>query len=230
MKFRTLLSTSLCAAVLTVFSGCEAIDLITSVSQILKPSSSSSPATSNSTTAPTNVASSVPVAQPVVPPVGILEIVRSSDPTPVSVDWNLARQPNVLLNVSSTLNPTYDKSRLLDGKLTTSWFGNEQDLPIRGKLPTIELNFPQAVGVLSINLRGDRERNQGLLIEELSILMTSAQGILLNETVKLPADAQDLNLVLRKPLDGASSLRLTITRSKGTQSPGLAEIEVLGRR
>lgn len=208
-------------------SGCEAVDLINSVGSLLKPSASASPSASPSPAAaqPATGATAAPA-----PVIASLEVVRSGDPSPVSVDWNLARQPGVQLSVSSSLNPTYDKGRLLDGKLTTSWFTGENDLPSKGKLPTIELGFAQPVGVLSVNLRGDREKSQGLQIEELSLLLTSAQGILLNETVKLPADAQDVNLVLRKPIDSASSLRLTVTRSRGAASPGLAEIEVLGRR
>ncbi|HEY9840955.1 MAG TPA: hypothetical protein V6D23_10905 [Candidatus Obscuribacterales bacterium] len=214
------------AGLICLLSGCEAIDLINSVGTILKPSASASPSPSASPGQP--VASAQPTIQ--AAPTTSLEIVRSGDPTPVSLDWNLARLQGVELMVSSTLNPTYEKSRLLDGKLTTSWFTSEQDMPSKGKLPTIELGFSQPVGVLSINLRGDRERSQGLQIEELSVLITSAQGILLNETLKLPADAQDLNLVLRKPVDGATSLRLTVTRSRGTAAPGLAELEVLGRK
>lgn len=208
-------------------SGCEAIDLLQSVGTLLKPSASSSASPAPSTaTQPTAVA---PTPVPVAPAAGV-DVVRSSDPTPVSVDWNLARQAGAELTVSSTLNPTYDKARLLDGKLSTSWFTSDQDIPSKGKLPTVEVDFAQPVGVLSINLRGDRERSQGLQIEELSLLITSAQGILLNESVKLPSDAQDINLVLRKPVDGASSMRLTVTRSKGDAVPGLSELEVLGRR
>lgn len=206
--------------------GCEAIDLISSIGTILKPSGSAS---ASASPAPTSTAAST---APLVVPVTVagVDVVRSTDPTPVSLDWNLARQPGSQLNVSSTLNPTYDKARLLDGKLSTSWFTSDQDIPARGKLPTVEVDFSQPVGVISVNLRGDRERQLGLQIEELSLLITSAQGILLNESVRLPADAQDINLVLRKPVDGATSLRLTVTRSKADAVPGLAEIEVLGRR
>lgn len=205
-------------------SGCDAIDLIQSVGTILKPSTTSSP-----TPAPVSSVANGSSPTPAATPGPAVDVVLSSDPTPVSIDWNLARQPGAELIVSSTLNATYDKSRLLDGKLTTSWFAAEQDIPSKGKLPTLEVDFAQPVGILSVNLRGDRERQQGLQIQELSMLITSAQGILLNETIKLPDNAQDVNLVLRKPVDGASSLRLTVTRAKADTTPGLSEIEVLGR-
>ena len=210
-------------------SGCEVIDLINTVGTVLKPSASATPS-AVATAIPTGpqAQSPVPTAPPV--PTSRLEVVRSGDPSPVSVDWNLARQPGTELMVSSTLNPTYDKARLLDGKLSTSWFTADHDVPAKGKLPTIELGFAQPVGVISVNLRGDRERSQGMQIEELSVLLTSAQGILLNETVQIPTDAQDVNLVLRQPVNAATSLRLTVTRSKNGAVPGLAEIEVLGRR
>lgn len=216
---------------ISLLSGCEAIDLINSVGSILKPNPSASPSASPTPqVVPNTVTGSSPQPTVTAIPLTSLEVVRSGDPTPVSVDWNLARQPGVQLNVSSTLNATYDKARLLDGKLTTSWFLSEGDLPSRGKLPTVELSFAQSVGVISVNLRGDRERNQGLQIEEVSLLITSNQGVLLNETVRIPSDAQDVNLILKKPVDAASSLRLTVTRSRGEAVPGLAEIEVLGRR
>lgn len=229
----------LVAVSLLGLSGCEAIDLINSVGSILKPNASPTPTSGAIVLPPSSpTAGPIVVAPPASPTPAVvtasassvrLEVVRSVDPVPVSLDWNLARQPNVSLSVSSELNPTYAKDRLLDGKLTTSWFSSEQDTPSQGRLPTVEIGFPQAVGVLSVNLRGDRERQKGQSIEELSLLITSSQGILLNETVKLPADAPDVNLVLRQPLDGATSLRLTVTRTRNSQ-PGLAEIEVLGRR
>lgn len=205
-------------------SACEAIDLISSVGTILRPLTDEPPAA-----APTRSAASVsPSTEAPVRAEAVLEVVRSTDPTPVSVDWNLARQPGTTLTVSSTLNDTYAKDRLLDGKLTTSWFAADHDAPSRGRLPTIEIAFQEPVGILSVNLRGDREREAGLMIQELSLLITSAQGILLNETVAVPTGSGDVNVVLKKPVDRATSLRLTITRAQNVA--GLAEIEVLGRR
>lgn len=215
-----------------LLSSCEAVDLINSVGTILKPLEENGAAAtpqasaSPSETPAASTASTNPTPAPAAPEQA-LEIVKSSDPTPVSTDWNLARLKGVTLNVSSVLNPDFAKERLLDGKLETSWFTAPSDSPELGKLPTIELSFPKPVGILSVNLRGDRERGLGLNIQELTVLINSAQGILLNETVILPQEGQDFNLVLKKPLDNASSLRLTVTRSQ--QSPGLAELEVLGR-
>ncbi len=233
----------LATCLLPLLSACEALELVNSVGSILDkgPSSASanpSPAPNTTGAAATPVvlqpgtaapaqaapASPTPVA---TPPLAALEIVRSTDPTPVSTDWNLARHPDVELNVSSVLNDTFDKQRLLDGKLTTSWFTVDRDAPKFGRLPTIEVTFPKPVGIFSVNLRGDRERQQGMMIEEISLLITSPQGILLNETVAIPPNTEDLNLVLRKPLDQASAIRLTITKSRST--PGLAELEILGR-
>ncbi len=213
-------------------SSCEAIDLINSVGTVLTPPSSdtenntrnensSAAENSNSNTSNTS-ANTAPAAEK-----NTIEVLTSNDPTPVSTDWNLARQPNVQLQVSSFRDATFAKERLLDGQLSTSWFAADNDTPAQGKLPTVEIRFPQPVGVLSINLRGDREQQKGMMVEELSVLATSAQGVLLNETVALTPGQQDLNLALKKPLDGVTALRLTLTRSKGT--PGLSEIEVLGR-
>lgn len=216
----------LALGLICTLSGCDAIELVQSVGSILKPTASASPSPAPITVA-AGTGSPAPAATPTAASV---DVVLSSDPTPVSTDWNLARQSGAELSVSSTLNPTYDKSRLLDGKLTTSWFTSEQDTPAKGKLPTVEVDFAQPVGVLSVNLRGDRERQQGLQIQELSLLITSAQGILLNQTLQIPDGAQDVNLVLRKPVDGASAVRMTVTKAKGDTAPGLAEIEILGRR
>lgn len=229
----------LLSLLLPLLSGCEAVELINSVGTILKTADQASASASPSPSAsgavvllqPSTAATgtSQPVAQPSAALASnSLDVVRSLDPAPVSTDWNLARQPNVQLSVSSTLNETFAKQRLLDGKLTTSWFGADSDVPAQGKLPTIEVSFPQPIGILSVNLRGDRERQKGLAIQELGLLITSAQGILLNETVKLPEGAGDINLVLKKPVDQASALRITITRSNG--AAGLSELEVLGRK
>lgn len=219
------LRASLLLLTLLTLPACEVLDLVSSVGTILRPLTEEQPAP---------VASARPAASvqqnseaPAAPELA-LEVVRSSDPTPVSVDWNLARQQGTSLSVSSTLNDTYAKARLLDGMLSTSWFAAEQDLPSRGRLPTIEVAFQEPVGILSVNLRADRERGAGLPIQELSLLITSAQGILLNETVPVPAGSEDINIVLKKPVDRATSLRLTVTRSSGVA--GLSEIEVLGRR
>lgn len=228
----------LAACLLPFLSACEALELVNSVGSILDkgPSASASPTANPSTSTPVVLQPGTATPAPTVtaiplpaatPPLAALEIIQSTDPTPVSTDWNLARQAGVELNVSSILNDTFDKQRLLDGKLSSSWFTVERDAPEFGRLPTIEITFPKAVGIFSVNLRGDRERQQGMMIEEISLLITSSQGILLNETVKIPPNANDLNLVLRKPLDQASAIRLTITKSRTT--PGLAELEILGR-
>lgn len=208
-------------------SACEAIDLINSVGTVLAPpsdpsaspapESSGSPAPTSSST-PQNTASSTPAG---------IDVVKANDPVPVSTDWNLARKTGNTLQVSSFKDTNTDKARLLDGKLETSWFASDSDVPAQGKLPTVELQFGAAAGVLSINLRGDRQEQKGLLIEELNLLAIGTEGVLANETVKINPEDKDINLVFKKPLDNVKSLRLTITRSTGT--PGLAELEVLGR-
>lgn len=223
--------------------GCEAIDLINSVSTVLAPAASPSPGQSASpgllqqlftkpSPSPSPSASPIVLTQPTVAtplPAARLNVVKALDPVPLSGDWNLVRQPNVSVTVSSELNPTYEKNRLIDGKLTTSWFASAEDTSAKGKLPTVEISFPRAVGIFGVNLRGDRERSEGLQIQELSLLITSAQGVLVNETVSLPAQQSDLNLVLNNPVNEATSVRITITKHVAGKTPGLAEIEVLGR-
>lgn len=224
--------------------GCEAIDLINSVGTVLAPASSPSPGQSAAppgllqqlfskpSAAPTASASPIILTQAATPaplPAAKLNVVKALDPVPLSGDWNLVRQPNVSVTVSSELNPTYEKNRLIDGKLTTSWFASADDVSAKGKLPTIEISFPRAVGVFGVNLRGDRERSEGLQIQEISLLVTSAQGVLINETVSFPVQQSDLNLVLNNPVNEATSVRITITKHVTGKTPGLAEIEVLGR-
>ncbi len=224
--------------------GCEAIDLINSVGTVLAPASSPSPGQSAAppgllqqlftkpSAAPTASASPIILTQAATPaplPAAKLNVVKALDPVPLSGDWNLVRQPNVSVTVSSELNPTYEKNRLIDGKLTTSWFASADDVSAKGKLPTIEISFPRAVGVFGVNLRGDRERSEGLQIQEISLLVTSAQGVLINETVSFPVQQSDLNLVLNNPVNEATSVRITITKHVAGKTPGLAEIEVLGR-
>lgn len=208
-------------------SACEAIDLINSVGTVLAPPSdpSASP-TPEGSNAPNTSPSSTPQSTASSAPAG-LDVVKANDPVPVSTDWNLARKAGNTLQVSSFKDANTDKSRLLDGALATSWFASDSDVPAQGKLPTVELQFGTAAGVLSINLRGDRQEQKGLLIEELNLLAIGTEGVLANETVKITPEDKDVNLVFKKPLDNVKSLRLTITRSTGT--PGLAELEVLGR-
>lgn len=219
-------------ALLLVLSGCEAVELLNSVGTILTPSPSVSPS-AQTVLQPQMQPTPSPSPSPGTPAGGILHaariaVVKPQDPNPLSLDWNLVRQPNVIISVSSELNPTYDKSRLIDGKLSTSWFAAPGDTASLGKLPTVEFKFPQPVGIFGINLRGNREREEGLRIQELSLLISSPQGVLLNEIVALPPQHGDLNLLLNKPVDGATSLRLTFTRDS-SETPGLAEIEVVGR-
>ena len=210
-------------------SGCEALELINSVGTVLAPTSSATPdpsASPNSSPAPTSGATPAPAPAPTTVTGGI-DVIKASDPVPVSTDWNLARKAENMLQVSSFKDATFEKGRLHDGKLDTSWFAADSDTPSQGKLPTIEVQFGALSGVLSLNLRGDRQQNKGLLIEEVNILAIGTTGVLANETLQInPAD-QDVNLVFKKPLDNVKSLRITITRSTGT--PGLAEIEILGR-
>jgi hypothetical protein len=229
-------------------SGCEALDLINSVGTVLAPSASGPPGSSPapgllqklfSTPTPSQSPSATPtpiflsqtaaITPTAAPVASKINVVKPLDPNPLSLDWNLVRIPNVGINVSSVLNPTYDKNRLIDGKLTTSWFAATDDSSSNNKLPTIEISFPQPVGIFGINLRGDRERSEGMQIQEISLLITSAQGVLISETITLPAQQTDYNLLLGKPVDAASSLRITITKSNLSKTPGLAEIEVVGR-
>jgi hypothetical protein len=214
---------TLLLAAVALLPGCDAINLLNSAASLIAPNGSAS---ASPTPAPgVNAASPTPTPLASIPPV---EVVAAADPTPLSSDWNLARLPGVVLQVSSTMDPTFGKDRLIDGKLTTSWFATPGDAAAQGKLPTIEMSFPQPVGILGINLRGHRERNQGLQIQEMSVLISSAQGVLLNQTVTLPAGHSDYNIVLKRPVDAATSLRLTVTRDS-IPTPGLAEIEVVGR-
>ncbi len=223
----------LCMSTVSLTS-CEALDLLNSVGTVLAPTSSASPdpnASPSPTTSPANASPnptvSVPAATPLVTITGGIDVIKASDPVPVSTDWNLARKTGNTLQVSSFKDAALDKSKLTDGRLDTSWFAADSDTPAQGKLPTIEVQFGTAAGLLSLNLRGDRQQSKGLLIEELNILAIGATGVLANETLKITPADQDVNLVFKKPLDNVKSLRITITRSTGT--PGLAELEVLGR-
>lgn len=211
-------------------SACEALELINSVGTVLAPTSSASPNASPSPkisaspgTAPAT--STAETTEP-VPPAGI-DVIKARDPIPVSTDWNLARKVGTTLQVSSFKDATLDKGKLNDGKLETSWFAADGDTSTQGKLPTIDVQFANEVGLLSLNLRGDRQQNKGLLIEEINILAIGSTGVLANETLSITPADQDVNLVFKTPLDHVKSLRITITRSTGT--PGLAELEVLGR-
>jgi hypothetical protein len=220
---------------MTTLSACEALDLINSVGTVLAPTSSASPdpnATPSPGSSPApgaspNPTDASPAASNPVTITGGIDVIKASDPVPVSTDWNLARKAGSTLQVSSFKDATLDKARLTDGKLDTSWFAADSDTPAQGKLPTIEVQFASAVGLLSLNLRGDRQQSKGLLIEEINILAIGTAGVLANETLKITPADQDVNLVFKKPLDNVKSLRLTLTRSTGT--PGLAELEILGR-
>lgn len=207
------------------FTGCEAIELLNTVNQVLKPADQATEGSANPNASGQPSASGAPLVEVVAP----VDVVTPKDVNPVSTDWNMLRQPGVQLQVSSVLNPTFDKERLFDGKLTTSWFSSTGDSPSRGKLPTIEMSFPKPVGVIGINLRGDRERQAGIPVKELSLLITSPQGILMNENILLPDEGTDFNLVLKKPVDNASSIRLTFTKDNG-HHPAFSEIEVIGRQ
>lgn len=219
----------------SLLAGCGGVgEIISAVGSaiVASPSPSASPSSQPSAT-PTAVTQAVPVLPSALPNSGSLtsmgiEILKTLDPQPIPLDWNMARLPGVQVSVSST-NPNADKIRINDGKLETAWFPAFGDSARQGKLPYVEYTFPQPIGISGINLRGARDTREAGSILEGNLLVNGSQGLLLNEVIRLNAGSADYNLVFKAPLSGAVSVRLTVTRDE-SGLPALSEMEIVGRR
>ncbi len=147
---------------------------------------------------------------------------------PLATEKNMARLPGVIVNVSSTYEG-WDKERLNDGVLDTSWFTNIGDAANLGKSPFVQIVFPQVVSVQGVNFRGNREYNEGYDILEGILTLTDKDGKNYPFIVKLPPPDRDFNVKFKNKFSNIVSLKFTFTKDESNE-PGFAEIEVEGSK
>jgi len=157
-----------------------------------------------------------------------LTVDKASDIQPLDVEKNMARLEGVILNVSSTY-AGWDKERLIDGNLDTSWFTALNDAANLGKSPFVELIFPQPVMVEGLNFRGNREYKEGYDILEGVLVINSSSGRSFEYLVSFPPPDRDFDIKFKAKLKNITSIKLTFTKDESPE-PGLAEIEVLGEK
>lgn len=143
----------------------------------------------------------------------------------LSATDNLARLPGVIVNVSSEFSATWAKSRLIDGNLNTSWFTAVNDAANLGKSPYIEVIFPQPVNIKGVNLKGNREYQNGYDIFE-GILIVNSQSGSSSYNVKFPEPNRDFDISFNQNINSVNSIKFQITKDESVD-PGLAEFEVV---
>ncbi|RYY00077.1 discoidin domain-containing protein [bacterium] len=137
----------------------------------------------------------------------------------------MVRLPGVIVNVSSEYSSTWTKNRLIDGNLNTSWFTAVNDAANLGKSPYIEIIFPQAVNIKGVNLKGNREYQNGYDILEGTLIVNSQSGSS-SYNVKFPEPNRDFDITFNQNINSVSSVKFQITKDESVD-PGLAEFEVV---
>ena len=159
---------------------------------------------------------------------GSTSTVISGTASLLGINDNLARLPGVIVNVSSEYSATWKKDRLIDGNLKTSWFSAVNDAANLGKKPYIELVFPQPVNIKGVNLKGNREYENGYDIFE-GILTVNSQSGTANYNVAFPEPNRDFDIVFNQNINAVSSIKFEITKDQSVD-PGLSEFEVVAAR
>lgn len=138
---------------------------------------------------------------------------------------NLTRLPGVTVNVSSEYSNAWNKSRLIDGNLNTSWFTKVNDAANKGTKPYIEIVFPSPVNIKGVNLKGNREYKDGYDIFEGNLIVNSISGTS-NYNVQFPEPNRDFDIIFSQPINSVTSVKFEITKDESID-PGLAEFEVV---
>lgn len=141
---------------------------------------------------------------------------------------NLARRSDTQVNVSSEYSSEWNKTRLTDGDLKTSWFTELGDAANLGKSPYVELIFARSTAVKGINIRGNREYQDGYDVLEGRLVISDTTGNKGTIALILPQPDRDFNVTFGGEIRHVKSLRFEFTKDESTE-PGLAEIEVDGR-
>lgn len=144
----------------------------------------------------------------------------------LSSENNLARLAGVVLNVSSEYSTAWNKSRLIDGNIQTSWFTKAGDAANLGKVPYIELIFPSPVSVKGVNLKGNREYSSGYDIFEGRLIVNSSTSGTSTYNVSFPAPDRDFNVMFNQTINNVTSIKFESTKDE-SGDPGLAEFEVV---
>lgn len=139
---------------------------------------------------------------------------------------NLARLPGVILNVSSEYNTIWDKSRLIDGNIDTSWFTKAGDAANLGTIPYVEVVFPSPVSIKGVNLKGNREYSDGYDILEGRLIVNSSTSGTSTYNVTFPAPDRDFNVMFNQAINNVTSVKFESTKDE-SGDPGLAEFEVV---
>jgi len=157
-----------------------------------------------------------------------LTIDKVSNIQPLDIEKNMARLNGVILKVSSTYTG-WEKERLIDGKLETSWFTAVNDAANLGTAPFIRLTFPEPVTVEGINFRGNREYKKGYDVLEGILVITSSAKKTVEYTVSFPPPDRDFDIKFKEKLKDIATIKFIFTRDE-SPDPGLAEIEVVGEK
>ncbi|HYB98790.1 MAG TPA: Ig-like domain-containing protein [Candidatus Limnocylindrales bacterium] len=148
------------------------------------------------------------------------ELANATDPG----GRNLARETGATAAASSN---TGSASLVIDGELLTSWFTASGDTANQGQAPFVEVVLPVSAGTLQVGVVGNRGIADGRDIFQGRFEAFNAGNVKIFDSgmVSLPAPRRDLRVPAA--LEGVRRVRFTSLADE-SQTPGLAELEVLG--
>lgn len=207
-----------------ILAGCTVSGSITPNTPGASPTPSASPSTANSTGTNTGIN----VGANLGSNLNLNDIFKVNPVTGtilLSASANLARQSGVIVTTSSEY-AGWEKDRINDGNLQTSWFAAANDSTTKGKQPFVNYQFPRPVRVTAVNIWGNREYENGYDVLEANLVVGTSDGQSQTLNLSFPSPNRDFNVNFSQPLANVTSLRLTVLRDE--QDPGIAEIEVAG--
>ena len=140
----------------------------------------------------------------------------------------MARLSGVVVDVSSTYSDKWNKARINDGDLSTSWFTANGDAANQGKSPYVMYTFPKSVSVEGVNIRGNREYSSGYDVLQGTLELYSGRDVIFTKTIDLPKPNRDFNLIFSRAIDDVTLLKFIFIKDESIE-PGLSEIEVIGQ-
>ena len=127
----------------------------------------------------------------------------------------------------------YPVDKLIDGDTGTSWFSGSNDSVGKGKMPWVEVEFPEDVTVARVNLLGNRDKDypKGYSILAGKIEFMDKDGKKLHEEEgKAMGDLKDFEFTPKKAVAGVRRVRFTSTKDEGdingSGDVALAEIQI----
>ena len=167
---------------------------------------------------------------------GAMAVAAGVEPPPVETDNSnalvLKHHEELMLSASSEW-AGWPMSYVVDGKIETSWFSEQDDSAAKGKRPWIAISFPEDVTVKRVTVLGNRDPDwpTGYSILAGRIELCDKDGKVLH---KMENDGlgngKDFDLKLEKAMAGVRCVRFTSLGDEGDKTPhgdiAVSEVQV----